>query len=56
MSEIIHLSNVRLSFPKLIEEKLMANVAVGQEAPDFTLKNESNQDVKLSSLRGKPAA
>ena len=32
----------------------MANVAVGQEAPDFTLKNESNQDVKLSSLRGKP--
>lgn len=32
----------------------MASVSVGQEAPDFTLKNESNQDVKLSSLRGKP--
>lgn len=32
----------------------MANVAVGQEAPDFTLKNENNQEVTLSSLRGKP--
>ena len=32
----------------------MANVSVGQEAPDFTLKNENNQDVKLSGLRGKP--
>ena len=32
----------------------MANVAVGQEAPDFTLRNENNQEVKLSSLRGKP--
>jgi peroxiredoxin (alkyl hydroperoxide reductase subunit C) len=32
----------------------MANVSVGQEAPDFTLKNETNQDVKLSDLRGKP--
>lgn len=32
----------------------MANVEVGQEAPDFTLKNENNQDVTLSSLRGKP--
>ena len=32
----------------------MASVSVGQEAPDFTLKNESNQDVKLSDLRGKP--
>lgn len=32
----------------------MANVTVGQEAPDFTLKSESLQDVTLSSLRGKP--
>ena len=32
----------------------MASVEVGQEAPDFTLKNENNQDVTLSSLRGKP--
>jgi peroxiredoxin len=32
----------------------MASVEVGQEAPDFTLKNESNQDVTLSALRGKP--
>lgn len=32
----------------------MASVSVGQEAPDFTLKNENNQDVKLSDLRGKP--
>ena len=32
----------------------MASVEVGQEAPDFTLRNESNQEVKLSALRGKP--
>lgn len=32
----------------------MANVSVGQEAPDFTLKDENNQDVTLSSQRGKP--
>ena len=32
----------------------MANVEVGQEAPDFTLKSESLQDVTLSSLRGSP--
>lgn len=32
----------------------MANVSVGQEAPDFTLKNENNQDVTLWGLRGKP--
>jgi mycoredoxin-dependent peroxiredoxin len=32
----------------------MANVAVGQEAPDFTLKDDSNQEFTLSSLRGKP--
>ncbi|MGI8913124.1 MAG: redoxin domain-containing protein [Chloroflexota bacterium] len=29
-------------------------VAVGQEAPDFTLRDTANQEVKLSSLRGKP--
>ena len=27
---------------------------VGQEAPDFTLRNESNEAVTLSQLRGKP--
>ena len=32
----------------------MANVSVGQEAPDFTLKNENGQEVTLSALRGKP--
>ncbi|MHB8377238.1 MAG: redoxin domain-containing protein [Dehalococcoidia bacterium] len=32
----------------------MASVSVGQEAPDFTLKNEDNQEVTLSGLRGKP--
>jgi peroxiredoxin (alkyl hydroperoxide reductase subunit C) len=32
----------------------MANVTVGQEAPDFTLRDESNQEVTLSSLRGSP--
>ncbi len=32
----------------------MANVEVGQEAPDFTLRNEDNQEVKLSDQRGKP--
>ena len=32
----------------------MANVKVGDEAPDFTLWNENNQEVKLSSLRGTP--
>jgi peroxiredoxin len=32
----------------------MANVNVGDEAPDFTLRDENNQEVKLSSLRGKP--
>lgn len=32
----------------------MASVAVGQEAPDFTLKDDSNQEVKLSAFRGKP--
>jgi peroxiredoxin len=31
----------------------MANVSVGDEAPDFTLRNESGQEVKLSELRGK---
>jgi peroxiredoxin len=28
-------------------------VEVGQEAPDFTLKNPANEDVALSSFRGK---
>lgn len=32
----------------------MASVSVGQEAPDFTLRDENNQEVKLSSLRGSP--
>ena len=32
----------------------MASVSVGQEAPDFTLRNESNQEVTLLSLRGAP--
>ena len=29
-------------------------VAVGEQAPDFTLKDQNNEDVTLSSLRGKP--
>lgn len=29
-------------------------VEIGQTAPDFTLKNDAGEDVKLSSLRGKP--
>ncbi len=32
----------------------MADVEVGQEAPDFTLRDDANQEVKLSSLRGQP--
>ncbi|MBI2723751.1 MAG: redoxin domain-containing protein [Chloroflexi bacterium] len=32
----------------------MANVAVGQEAPDFTLRDENKQEVKLSEQRGTP--
>jgi peroxiredoxin len=32
----------------------MANVAVGQEAPDFTLRDENNNEVTLSALRGSP--
>ncbi len=32
----------------------MANVKVGDSAPDFTLKNQDNEDVTLSALRGKP--
>src|SRR5262245_55177411 len=32
----------------------MASVSVGQEAPDFTLKDETNQNVTLSELRGSP--
>ena len=32
----------------------MATVTVGQEAPDFTLRDDSLQEFTLSSLRGKP--
>lgn len=32
----------------------MANVAVGQQAPDFTLRDDSREEFTLSSLRGKP--
>ena len=32
----------------------MANVSVGQPAPDFTLRDENNQEVTLASLRGTP--
>ncbi len=32
----------------------MANVSVGESAPEFTLRDESNQEVRLSSLRGAP--
>ena len=32
----------------------MANVSVGESAPDFTLRDEGNQEVNLSSLRGAP--
>ncbi len=32
----------------------MADVQVGQEAPDFTLRDENNQEVTLSGLRGSP--
>jgi peroxiredoxin len=32
----------------------MANVEVGQKAPDFTLRDENLQEVTLSSLRGQP--
>jgi peroxiredoxin len=32
----------------------MANVSVGQEAPDFTARDENNKEVKLSELRGSP--
>lgn len=36
-------------------EALNAVVAVGDEAPDFTLKNQFGEDVTLSSLRGSKA-
>ena len=29
-------------------------IAVGQEAPDFTLNNEDGESVTLSELRGAP--
>jgi peroxiredoxin len=32
----------------------MAAIEVGQEAPDFTLKDENNQPVRLRDLRGTP--
>lgn len=32
----------------------MANVKVGDTAPDFTLKNQDNADVTLAALRGRP--
>ena len=32
----------------------MANVTVGQAAPDFTLRDENNEEVTLASLRGAP--
>ncbi len=32
----------------------MADVVVGQEAPDFTARNENMESVTLSELRGKP--
>lgn len=34
----------------MAEEK----IKVGQEAPDFTLRDEDNAEVRLSSLRGRP--
>ncbi len=27
---------------------------VGDQAPDFTLKNDAGEDITLSALRGKP--
>lgn len=30
----------------------MASVEIGKEAPDFTLRDETNQEVTLSALRG----
>jgi peroxiredoxin (alkyl hydroperoxide reductase subunit C) len=32
----------------------VANVHVGEQAPDFTLRNQDNVDVTLSQLRGRP--
>ncbi|HYM15638.1 MAG TPA: redoxin domain-containing protein [Steroidobacteraceae bacterium] len=32
----------------------MATVEIGKEAPDFTLRDESNHEVTLSALRGQP--
>lgn len=32
----------------------MAAIEVGREAPDFTLRDENNQSVSLSELRGSP--
>jgi len=32
----------------------MANLSAGQQAPDFTLKDENGQSVHLADLRGQP--
>lgn len=32
----------------------MASVQVGQQAPDFTLRDDTNQPLTLSALRGQP--
>jgi peroxiredoxin len=32
----------------------MASISVGDDAPDFTARDENNQAVTLSALRGKP--
>jgi peroxiredoxin len=32
----------------------MVAISIGQEAPDFTLRDENGQDVSLSALRGSP--
>ncbi len=38
----------------MAENATQADVQVGQEAPDFTLKNEDGQETRLSELRGRP--
>lgn len=35
-------------------EQNNANLKVGDEAPDFTLKNANNEDVSLHDFRGRP--
>jgi mycoredoxin-dependent peroxiredoxin len=36
-----------------VEEVMQMTVEVGQEAPDFTLRDENGEEVALSSLRGR---